>query len=86
MDLDLATKMRYNEHRHTKHYHADQLKMYCELSTSEMHENNECMHSAGMSAYGRDFKLFSGNIMQSVVDRIIGNWIHVSLNESIDQQ
>jgi len=61
------------------------LKIYCDLATSEMHEHNECMHSGGMSAYGRDFKLLSGKILQSLVDRIIGNWIHISLS-SADQQ
>jgi len=60
------------------------LQIYCDLATSEMHEANECMHSGGMTAYGRDFKLLSGKILQSLVDRIIGNWVHVSINS--DQQ
>lgn len=80
-DMEMAKKFRYNEHRATKHFHANQLDMYCYLATSEMHENNECLHSGGMSAYGRDFKLLSGKIMQYATDSIIGNWVHYSLGQ-----
>lgn len=83
---DLANYFRANEQRttveklHPNHYKTDQLSIYCDIATSEMHEHNECMHTGSMSAYGRDFKLLSGKILQSLVDDIIGNWIDVSLS------
>ena len=80
---DLATLFKSNEHRQNKqanHKKVNQLAIYCDLATSEMHEKEECEHTGGMSAYGRDFKLLSGKILQSLVDRIIGNWVDVSLN------
>ena len=46
-----------------------------------MHEKNECLHTAGMSAYGRDYKLLSKDILWAAIDRIIGDWVDYSLSD-----
>ena len=72
-DKDLATQFQFNKRRQNPNapLKVDQLAIYCDLVTSEMHQLNECNKTGGVSAYGTDFTLFSKNIGKYVVDNII---------------
>lgn len=76
-DKDLATEFLMNENRQNKYkdYKLNQLNIYCDLMTSEQHENHECNKNGGISAYGLDFNILSEGIAFALVDRIIGSWI-----------
>jgi len=69
---------KYAQNKHHKKGPANQLGLFCEVSTSEMHENHYCQKTGGMSAYGSDFKYISSSFVTALVDHVIGNWIHVT--------
>ena len=79
-DHDLATEFLMNENRQNKYktYNVDQLAIYCDLVTSEQHENHECNKTGNISAYGKDFKILSKGIAFALVDKIIGDWIDLN--------
>ena len=82
-DHDLAQLFTDNEYRQNSHqkHSVNQLKLYCMLSTSEMHEKHGCMANGGHSAYGEDYKLFSNGSLDktAIYDRLISNWVNYSL-------
>lgn len=71
---------------HASSHHGDPLGLYCLTMSSEMHEKHECDQTGARSAYGKPFKLLSKKFAQASVDKIIGNWIDVSLNETAPLQ
>merc|ERR1719360_225456 len=74
-DEELALDYEWNKGRQAleRPTEVDQLDLYCDLVTSEMHEKNYCNKNEGYDApFGLNFGRFNGN---GVIDRIIGNWI-----------
>ena len=82
-DKQLASEFMFNEKRQNiySQYTVSQLNIFCDLATSEQHENHECNMTANMSAYGSDFKILSKDFGTAMVDRILGNWVKYSINK-----
>ena len=74
---DFASQFKWLEDRQVKDLEIiedeEQLKMFCQLASSENHERNECLSSNGQtigSEYGKNTKSVIG-----LIDWIIGSWI-----------
>ena len=80
---ELAMTYLKNENRQNKYknYDLSQLDLFCNLATSEAHEQNKCRQDGGMSAYGTDFKMFSKQIGNALTDHIIDNWVTYSFQQ-----
>ena len=73
-DNELAKKFYVNQFRGGQPLgEIDQLDLYCQVSTSEMHAYNECYQSNG-TAYPSYGKNFSWRDPQHWTDWLIGNW------------
>lgn len=74
-DQDLANTYMWNESRQAgdEPTDVDRLELYCNLSSSEMHEQHYCNKNDGInSRYGQNFWKFSPH---GIVDNAVGNWI-----------
>ena len=82
-DKELATEFQANEHRRNPYasQEVNQLHIYCQLVTSEAHENHECNQTGGLSAYGTDYKFLSKDLPGAIVDWIIGDWIDATITQ-----
>ena len=80
-DKELATTYEHHKRRNNKNatYEIDQLFIYCDLVTSEEHQNNECNKTGAISAYGIDNKMISKKFGGWMVDNIIKNWVDYSI-------
>lgn len=81
-DKELATVFDHHKRRDSKNakYELNQLNLYCDLVTSEQHQNFECNKTGGLSAYGLDYKMLSKKLPMYLVDRIISNWVDYSID------
>jgi len=57
---------------------ADRLGLYCQTSSSEMHEMHDCLENEGVrtTRLGKSFSLWSA---QGFVDMLVSDWIKVYL-------
>lgn len=79
---ELATQFQYNKRRQNPNapLKVDQLAIYCDLVTSEMHEANECTKTGGLTAYGTPYKLLSKHAGKWAIDSIVKNWVDYSFD------
>ena len=82
-DKELATTFEHHKRRDNKNakYEIDQLFIYCDLVTSEEHQNRECNKTGELSAYGIDNKMISKHVGGWMVDKIIKNWVDYSFDQ-----
>jgi hypothetical protein len=74
-DEELALDYQWNKSRQAldRPTSVDQLRLFCDLASSEMHEEHFCNKNNGASSdFGQEYFFLNP---RGIVDRIIGNWI-----------
>ena len=79
-DSDLANQFTWNSHsrRNAKPTSVDQVALYCQTSSTEMHEQHDCDMNSGVKTtkLGVGFDIWS---LQGFVDWLVNDWIEVSM-------